>query len=108
MTKLAPLQEAVLAAVARQKGEGYGISIMDEVSEHEGREVAYGSIHVALDKLHKEGWVSAKMGDPTPERGGRRKRFYEITGKGRQALNAAHDYHSQRATGLGWLKPAGA
>ena len=54
MTKLAPLQEAVLAAVARQKGAGYGISIMDEVSEREGREVAYGSIHVALDQLDKE------------------------------------------------------
>ena len=53
----------------------------------------------------RKGLVSAKMGEPTPERGGRRKRFYEIRGNGQRALNAAHAYHSQHASGLGWLKP---
>lgn len=96
----------VLAAVARLRGNAYGVSIMDEVSKRNKKEVAYGSIHVTLDRLKDQGFLTAKMGDPTPQRGGRRKRFYEITGKGESALAEARTLHKRRFGGLGWLKPA--
>lgn len=79
----------VLAAVARLHANAYGVSVMDEVSKQEGREVSYGAVHVTLDRLVEKGFLTSKMGEPTPERGGRRKRYFELTGKGEKTLAAA-------------------
>ena len=107
MEELGKFELPVLAAVARLRGNAYGISVMDEVSKREGREVTYGAVHVTLDRLKGKGFVSSKMGEPTAERGGRRKRFYELTGKGEAALGASWSRHQMNFEGLGWLKPAG-
>ncbi len=109
MEPLPKMQVAVLAAVARLGKTGYGVTIADEVSKREGREVPYGTVHVMLSRLLEGGLVSAKMGEPTPERGGRRKRYYEVTGAGERALQAAWSHSNQTFSGLSWLpKPAGA
>jgi PadR family transcriptional regulator, regulatory protein PadR len=105
MDELGKFELPVLAAVARLRGNAYGVSVMDEVSKREGREVAYGSVHVTLDRLKDKGFVTSKMGEPTAERGGRRKRYYEVTGKGEAALSAAWALHGQRFAGLNWLHP---
>jgi DNA-binding PadR family transcriptional regulator len=80
---------------------------MDEDSKREGREVSYGAVHVTLDRLMEKGFLTAKMGEPTPERGGRRKRYYEVTGKGEHALAAAWSRSLTTFAGLK-LKTAGA
>jgi PadR family transcriptional regulator PadR len=108
MDELGKFELPVLAAVARLRGNAYGVSVMDEVSKREGREVAYGAVHVTLDRLKDKGFVTSKMGEPTAERGGRRKRYYEITGKGEAALATARAKSAATFTGLGWLKPVGA
>jgi len=106
---LPEFQVTVLAAVARLKSNAYGVSIADEVSKREGREVSYGSVHVMLSRLREGGLVTAKMGEPTAERGGRRKRYYEITGAGQRALSEAWSRSNEMFAGLPWLpKPAGA
>ena len=97
----------VLAAVARLRANAYGVSVMDEVSKREGREVSYGAVHVTLDRLMEKGFLTSKMGEPTPERGGRRKRYFELTGKGEKALAAAWSRYRTNFAGLN-LKPAGA
>jgi DNA-binding PadR family transcriptional regulator len=107
MDDLGKFELPVLAAVARMRGNAYGVSIMDEVSKREGREVSYGAVHVTLDRLVEKGFLSTKMGEPTPERGGRRKRYYEPTGKGEKALAAAWSQFQANFEGLK-LKPAGA
>jgi PadR family transcriptional regulator PadR len=107
MDELGKFELPVLAAVARLRGNAYGVSVMDEVSKREGREVAYGSVHVTLDRLKDKGFVTSKMGEPTAERGGRRKRYYEMTGKGEAALVAARSRSKATFEGLGWLKPVG-
>lgn len=88
MGDLGKFERSVLAAVAHLRDNAYGVSITDEVSKREGREVAYGGVYVALDRLKYKGFVSSKMGEPSAERGGRRKRFYDLTGKGKAALAA--------------------
>jgi len=108
MEELGKFELPVLAAVARLRGNAYGVSVMDEVSKREGREVGYGTVHVTLDRLKVKGFLTSKMGEPTAERGGRRKKFYELTGKGEAALSAAWSRHEADFAGLGWLKPAGA
>ena len=108
MDELSKFELPVLAAVARLRGNAYGVTVMDEVAKREGREVAYGAVHVTLDRLKEKGFVTAKMGEPTRERGGRRKRFYMLTGKGEQALAAALSRYEASFEGLGWLKPVGA
>jgi len=100
MEELGKFELPVLAAVARLRGNAYGVSVMDEVSKCEGREVAYGAVHVTLDRLKDKGFVTSKMGEPTAERGGRRKRFYEITGKGEAALSHARSLYTGRFAGL--------
>jgi PadR family transcriptional regulator PadR len=108
MDELGKFELPVLAAVARLRGNAYGVSVMDELSKREGREIAYGAVHVTLDRLKDKGFVTSKMGEPTAERGGRRKRFYEMTGKGEAALVAAWSRLNSTFAELGWLKPVGA
>jgi DNA-binding PadR family transcriptional regulator len=97
----------VLAAVARLRVQAYGVSVMEEVSKREGREIPYGAVHVTLDRLTEKGFLTSKMGEPTPERGGRRRRYYTVTGKGEKALAAAWSQFKENFAGLK-LKAAGA
>lgn len=105
MDELGRFELPVLAAVARLRGNAYGVSIMDDVAKLERREIAYGAVHVTLDRLKEKGFVSSRMGEPTAERGGRRKRFYELTGKGAAALARARARHESHFADLGWLEP---
>jgi PadR family transcriptional regulator, regulatory protein PadR len=104
---LGKLELPVLAAVARLRGQAYGVSVMEEVSKREGREIPYGAVHVTLDRLTQKGFLTSEMGEPTPERGGRRKRYYTVTGKGEKALAAAWSQFKTNFAGLK-LKAAGA
>jgi DNA-binding PadR family transcriptional regulator len=72
----------VLLALIRLGDEAYGVPISEAIEESTGREVLLGSVYVALDRLQENGFVTSVMGDPTPERGGRAKRYFHITGKG--------------------------
>ena len=109
MDTLGKFELPVLAAVFRLRGNAYGVSVMDEVSKRERRQIAYGTVHVTLDRLQEKGFLKSKMGEPSAERGGRRKRFYEVTGKGEKALSAAWSQHKRTFAGLGGVvtKPAG-
>jgi len=107
MDELGKFELPVLAAVARLRGKAYGVSVMEEVSKRGGREVSYGAVHVTLDRLMKKGFLTSKMGEPTPERGGRRKRYYELTGEGEKALAASWSQFRTNFAGLKF-KTAGA
>ncbi|MBU8923034.1 MAG: PadR family transcriptional regulator, partial [Bacteroidales bacterium] len=65
--------------------------IKDEISEMSGRSVSYGTLYSYLDQLYRKNLVNKRSGDPSPERGGRRKIFYNVTKKGMAALKAAHE-----------------
>lgn len=107
MDDLGKFELPVLTAVARLRGNAYGVSVMDEVAKREGRQVSYGAVHVTLDRLIEKGFLTSKMGEPTPERGGRRKRYYELSGKGEKALAEARSRFRTNFAGL-VLKPVGA
>jgi DNA-binding PadR family transcriptional regulator len=72
----------ILLAVIRLGDSAYGVPISRELLETTGRDVALGSVYAALDRLEQKQLVSSMLGDPTPARGGRAKRYYRATAKG--------------------------
>ena len=83
---LGEMELMVLLAVMRLGDEAYGVPISKELLALAGREVALGSIYAALDRLEEKDFVSSSLGDPTPERGGRAKRYFKATPTGIRAL----------------------
>lgn len=79
-----------LLAILKLGKEAYGVAIKEKISEMAGREISYGTLYSYLDQLYKKGLVNKTAGDPTPERGGRRKIFYALTAEGVAALQAAY------------------
>src|ERR1700693_5760354 len=70
--------------------DAYGIPVSREIEERSGREVALGSVYAALERLAEKGFVTSKLGDSTPERGGRAKRYFHVTGKGLREIEETH------------------
>lgn len=85
-TFLGEFEEIVLLTVAILGEEAYGVTITQELEQKTGRAVGFSSIHTTLQRLEEKGFLSSKMGGATAERGGRRKRFFEVTALGRRAL----------------------
>ena len=83
---LGEMELMVLLAVVRLGEEAYGVPISKELLILAGREVALGSIYAALDRLEQKEFVTSLLGDPTPERGGRAKRYFRVTPAGLRAL----------------------
>lgn len=72
----------VLLAVIRLDDAAYGVTILRALEAGTGRDVGVGSIYAALDRLEAKGLVTSRLGDPTPERGGRAKRYFRATPDG--------------------------
>ena len=88
---LGDIEHLVLLAILRLGKEAYGIPILDEVSARSGREVSRATVYVALKRLEQKGLVTSKLGESTPERGGRAKRFFKMKPSGLKALRESRD-----------------
>ena len=82
---LGELEQLVLLAVLRADGVAYGVPIRAALVDRAGRDVTLGSVYNALARLEEKGLVTSAVGEPTAERGGRRKRLYAATTAGRAA-----------------------
>jgi DNA-binding PadR family transcriptional regulator len=85
---LGSFEELVLLAVFRLAENAYGASIREAVAEATGRDTSVGAVYATLDRLERKGYVKSWLGDGTPERGGRPKRYFSVEGAGEQALRA--------------------
>ena len=94
----------VLLAVVRLGDEAYGVPISKELRTLADREVSLGSIYAALERLESKGFVSSMLGDPTPERGGRAKRYYRATANGVRALKKTRAALTRLWSGIPQLK----
>jgi DNA-binding PadR family transcriptional regulator len=86
---LGVFEQAVLLAVARLRGEGYGRTILKDVEGRLGRHIAASAAYATLDRLETKGLVASRGGESTPARGGRAKRHFTATAAGLRALAAA-------------------
>lgn len=85
-TYLGEFEEVVLLMVVILDGEAYGVSVSQELEQHTGRQVTFGTVHNTLIRLEEKGFITSCLGGATQERGGRRKRLFTVTALGSQAL----------------------
>jgi DNA-binding PadR family transcriptional regulator len=85
---LGELELMLLLAVIHLGDDAYGVPIARELETLRGREVSVGSVYASLERLEAKGLVVSSLGDPSPERGGKAKRFFRIT---REGLNQVHE-----------------
>jgi DNA-binding PadR family transcriptional regulator len=76
----------VILAVLRVRDDAYGVSIAREIEQTAGRSVTHAAVYLALDRLCRHGLVSARLGNPTAERGGRAKKLFSVTAAGLRAI----------------------
>ncbi|WP_244483613.1 helix-turn-helix transcriptional regulator [Methylobacterium sp. Leaf91] len=86
---LSTLEQRILLALIRLQPNGYGVAIQDEIAERAGKTVSFGSIYASLDRLEERGFVNSREGEATPERGGRKKVYFTVSGLGRRALDSS-------------------
>lgn len=107
MYLLSRSEEIVLVAVWKLQEDAYGVTIRDHVNNAIGYEWSVGAIYAPLHRLEKKGLVRTKKGDPTSERGGRSKIYYEVTEDGKKALlqmKRVHEAIWQDTPTLGFKK----
>ena len=103
---LGEFEKLVLLAVLRLGPRAYGATVIEELERRTGRAAAPGAVYVALRRLEGKGMVSSRVGDPTPERGGRAKRFLRVEAAGLAALREARAEWEAMSAGLeGLLEP---
>lgn len=86
---LGDLEQLVLLALVRLGPDAFGIAVQQEISTRTRRDVSLGAVYTTLARLEQKGYVTTRVGDPTPVRGGRRKKHYRVQAAGRKALAGA-------------------
>ena len=81
------LEELVLLSVGSLLNEAYAVSILKVIKEHTQRHLDVTAVHSVLRRLEKKGYISSQMGEATPVRGGRRKKYFTLTQAGRKVLD---------------------
>ena len=101
---LGELEQVVMLAVLRVGDEAYGVPIRSEIERQGRRELTLATVYKTLGRLEEKRFVASYESDPTPQRGGRRKRFYEVTPAGTRALKESVGALRRMTSGLdlGW------
>jgi PadR family transcriptional regulator PadR len=99
---LGAFEQAVLLAILRLGPHAYGRGILKEIQDRLEREVAAGAVYATLDRLETKGLVGSKTAPGTAERGGRARRYYNVTAAGVRALNASRTALDNIWRGMSW------
>jgi DNA-binding PadR family transcriptional regulator len=87
-TYLGEFELMILLTILRLGDDAYGVPLSRELAKQRGKEVAVGSVYAALDRLENKGLISSILGESTPERGGRAKRYFRMTEQGLRSVHA--------------------
>jgi DNA-binding PadR family transcriptional regulator len=94
-TNLGEFEELVLLTIAALVNDAYSVGICDELEKHTGRVTKLGVVHAVLNRLEEKGLVKSRLGEATNVRGGKRKRFYNVTSAGKASLVKAREVRDQ-------------
>jgi PadR family transcriptional regulator PadR len=101
---LGEFEHMIVLALLRLGDDAYGVTVRQEIEARTKREVSIGAVYATLDRLEGKGLVKSRRGDPTPERGGRSKRFFNVTAKGVAAVNRAQRALHSMTEGLDLIR----
>ena len=97
------IEEEILITVWRFKGKGYGVNIFQHLESIKEKKITLGVVYDTLERLRNNGYVDTYLGEPTPARGGMRKKFYETTEMGIEVLIKSKETHDKIMEGFGAL-----
>lgn len=103
---LGEFEQVILLAILRLPDGAYGVTIRAELADRAGRTVAPGALYTALERLETKGLIASRMSEPTPQRGGRAKRYVTVTAAGVEALTRALQAYERLLDGLNLVRGA--
>jgi DNA-binding PadR family transcriptional regulator len=86
---LGEFERNVLLAVHNTVDAAYGTPIVEELEKLTLREISFPAVYTTLRRLEDKGLLASSMGESTPQRGGRAKRYFRLTSAGEKTLNEA-------------------
>ena len=105
---LGEFEQIVLLAILRLGEDAYGVTIRSEIAARTDRDPSPGALYTTLDRLEEKRFVISRLGDPTPQRGGRAKRYFEVTKAGIAAVKRAQRAYQSLLDGLNIIGAANA
>ena len=105
---LGEFEHTVLLAIVHVGEDAYGVTVREDIERRTGRDVSIGALYTAFDRLERKGLLRSTVSDPTPQRGGRAKRYVAITPAGAAALRRSRELLDRMWTGVSAarLRPA--
>lgn len=97
------VEHFVLVAILLLGGESYAVPVVSAIESRTGRKIAKAAVYIALRRLEEKGLLTSRLGDPTPERGGKAKRFFSVTKAGARQLRDARAAFEQMWDGADLL-----
>lgn len=97
---LGEFEQLLLLALAQLGPDASGVDVRELIEARTGRTISPGAIYTAFQRLERRGFVSAALGDPLPQRGGKRRRLYRLRPAGSRSLEAMQSAIAQMARGL--------
>ncbi len=92
---LGEFEELVLLTIASLGEDAYGVAVQQDMEQRSNRSISIGALHSTITRLEEKGYLQSWLGEPTQERGGRRKRFFEVTHAGKVALHQMKDQRDE-------------
>jgi PadR family transcriptional regulator PadR len=96
---LGEFEQLVLLAILRLRENAYGMTIRREIEIRAGRTTSIGALYLTLERLEQKSLIRSDLGEATPERGGRAKRFFVLNPSGREALKRSLESVRRMADG---------
>ena len=97
---LGEFEQIVLTAVLRLGDDAYGATIRREIESRTGRRLSISGVYTTLERMEEKGYVHSWIGEPTGERGGRRRKHFALLTPGKRALRSAYTAYTEMAAGL--------
>jgi PadR family transcriptional regulator, regulatory protein PadR len=97
---LGEFEQLIMVALLRLGPDAYGAAVCREIEMRTGRDVSFSAAYITLERLEAKGLVRSRVGDPTPQRGGRRRKHFTLQPSGRRALAHAYRTFKKMTAGL--------
>jgi PadR family transcriptional regulator PadR len=88
---LGEFEQMLLLSIFKLGADAYGTKVRQLLADSIKRDISVGALYTTLERLEKKGLVSSKMGEATAERGGRAKKYFQVTASGQSALRKSKD-----------------